>query len=313
MRRIVWLLVAGSFLSAPALAEEQQTPPRPAGQSEETRQALADMNATLGFVPGFMKALPAGALPGAWEAAKSLVIDPKTEIDQKTKDLMGVAIAAQTPDPHLLYLQEQVAKSRGASDEEIREAVAVGALTRNWSTFLNGIQYDLARFRSETDRMTHKERQAGAEAKPTTVPAGAAKLDSPDAVYRDVEQTFGFVPDWIRAYPQAGIVGAWKEMKAIEVEPSVLSPKAKELIGLGVAAQVPCSYCTYFHTQSAKAAGASAGEIREAAALAGLARHWTTIFAAGVTDEAAFRRDVDRIVEALKTRPAGGKKGSDRG
>ena len=31
---------------------------------------------------------------------------------------------------------------------------------------------------------------------------------------------------------------------------SALSGKAKELIGLAVAAQVPCQYCIYAHTES---------------------------------------------------------------
>jgi len=35
--------------------------------------------------------------------------------------------------------------------EEIREAVAMAAITRHWSTVLNGTQVDLAGFKKETD------------------------------------------------------------------------------------------------------------------------------------------------------------------
>ena len=37
------------------------------------------------------------------------------------------------------------------TDEEIREAVAMAAIVRHWSTVLNGMQVDLASFKSDTD------------------------------------------------------------------------------------------------------------------------------------------------------------------
>jgi alkylhydroperoxidase/carboxymuconolactone decarboxylase family protein YurZ len=47
--------------------------------------------------------------------------------------------------------REFTAKANGASDNEIREAVAMAAISRLWSTVLNGAQIDLAAFRSDTD------------------------------------------------------------------------------------------------------------------------------------------------------------------
>ena len=43
------------------------------------------------------------------------------------------------------------AKLNGATDEEVREAVAMGAITRHWSTVLNGTEIDLAAFKKEID------------------------------------------------------------------------------------------------------------------------------------------------------------------
>ena len=40
--------------------------------------------------------------------------------------------------------------------------------------------------------------------------------------------------------------------------------KTKQLIGLAVAAQIPCAYCVYAHTKFAKAAGATDAQIKEA-------------------------------------------------
>lgn len=49
------------------------------------------------------------------------------------------------------YDDTAVAKANGATDEEIREAVAMAAITRHWSTVLNGMQVDLPTFKSERD------------------------------------------------------------------------------------------------------------------------------------------------------------------
>jgi AhpD family alkylhydroperoxidase len=56
-----------------------------------------------------------------------------------------------------------------------------------------------------------------------------------------------------------------------------LDGKTKQLIGLAVAAQIPCSYCVYAHTKAAKAAGATDAEIKEAIATAALVRFNSTM------------------------------------
>ena len=69
------------------------------------------------------------------------------------------------------------------------------------------------------------------------------------AAYRDIEQTLGSVPTFFKLFPEVGIAGAWAEFKAVQLNPATkLDGKTKELIGLAVAAQIPCHYCVYFHT-----------------------------------------------------------------
>ena len=41
-----------------------------------------------------------------------------------------------------------------------------------------------------------------------------------------------------------------------------LDTKTKELIGLAVAAQIPCQYCIFAHTLGAKHAGATGAQIK---------------------------------------------------
>ena len=99
------------------------------------------------------KLVPDLALPGAWQETKGLHLNPATAVPAKIKDLIGVAVAAQIPCEYCIYAHTEVAKMNGASDAEISEAVAMGALTRKWSTWLNGIQTDEGKFRSEIGQL----------------------------------------------------------------------------------------------------------------------------------------------------------------
>src|SRR4051812_25184798 len=82
-----------------------------------------------------------------------------------------------------------------------------------------------------------------------------------EATYKDIQATLGTVPEFFTMFPDWAIAGAWQEMKDVQLNPqTALSGKQKELIGLGVAAQIPCTYCIYFHTQTAKLNGATDAE-----------------------------------------------------
>jgi AhpD family alkylhydroperoxidase len=118
-----------------------------------------------------------------------------------------------------------------------------------------------------------------------------------EATYHDIEQTLGIVPGFLKQFPEAGIAGAWAEFKAVQLNPKTrLSGKMKELIGLAVAAQIPCQYCIYFHTAAAKANGATEEEIREAVAMAAIVRHWSTVLNGMQADLATFSRETDAVL-----------------
>ena len=122
---------------------------------------------------------------------------------------------------------------------------------------------------------------------------------------RDIQATLGVVPGFFRAFPEAGLPGAWAEFKQIQVaENTKLSPKIKQLIGLAVSAQVPCSYCVYFHTEVAKAYGATPDEIKEAVALAAISRHWSTVLNGMAIDMTSFRSEVDTSLRIAAERAA---------
>jgi len=120
-------------------------------QDAGAQAAYRDIEQTLGFVPGFFKAFPPSGIAGAWSEFKSLQLSPDTKLDGKTKQLIGLAVSAQIPCQYCIYFHAAVARANGATEAEISEAVAMAAMTRHWSTVLNGMEIDLATFKQETD------------------------------------------------------------------------------------------------------------------------------------------------------------------
>src|SRR5204863_219907 len=115
--------------------------------------ARADIGKTLGFVPGFFKVMSDTAVPGAWEEMKGLQMNPNTALPGKTKELIGLAVAAQVPCRYCVYGHTEFAKLNGATEREIAEAVGMAAITRNMSTMLNGQLIDEQGFRADVDRL----------------------------------------------------------------------------------------------------------------------------------------------------------------
>ena len=101
--------------------------------------AQADIARTVGFVPSFVKAMPANLVPGLWQEARDFEMSDKTALSVKNKDLIALAIAAQMPSRLTVWSYTKCARANGASEAEIKEAVAMAALVRHWSTFFNGI------------------------------------------------------------------------------------------------------------------------------------------------------------------------------
>jgi AhpD family alkylhydroperoxidase len=129
----------------------------------------------------------------------------------------------------------------------------------------------------------------------STVSVQPSRADdlSADATYKEIQGTFGKVPEFVKKFPKAGIVGAWAEERDLEMsDKTALPPKTKALISLAVAAQIPCEYCIYADTESAKRFGATDEEIAEAVGMAALTRHWSTIFNGLQVDLAQFKKDM---------------------
>jgi AhpD family alkylhydroperoxidase len=79
------------------------------------------------------------------------VFNPKDALDGKTKELIALAVAAQIPCDYCIYGHTVGAKHAGATDEQIKKAIAASGQVRKMSTELNGNQYDLASFKKQID------------------------------------------------------------------------------------------------------------------------------------------------------------------
>jgi len=131
-------------------------------QDTGAQATYRDIEQTLGSVPTMFKVFPEAGIAAAWAEFKSLQLNPKTRLDGRMKELIGLAVSAQIPCQYCVYFHTAAAKANGATDEDIREAVAMAAVVRHWSTVLNGMQIDPATFRQETDAVL---RAAGEKAK----------------------------------------------------------------------------------------------------------------------------------------------------
>ena len=85
-------------------------------------------------------------------------------------------------------------------------------------------------------------------------------------------------PEWMKqTLPDQALKPLWDVYLAVLSPTGALDGKTKQLIGLGVAAQIPCAYCVYATTKAAKAAGATDAQIKEAIATAALVRFNSTM------------------------------------
>src|SRR5688572_32621806 len=146
MKRFAFSLSLVLFLAVPLAAAEKQKAGPVMKAAQET---YTDIEKTLSVVPTFFKRFPAESIPGAWEEFKSIQLNPATAVSGKYKELIGLAVAAQIPCQYCIHFHTEAARLNGATDEEVYEAVAMAALTRHWSTVLNGALVPEPEFRKQ--------------------------------------------------------------------------------------------------------------------------------------------------------------------
>jgi AhpD family alkylhydroperoxidase len=127
---------------------------------ETTRSDVErDIRATLGIVPGFFTQIPNDALVHEWPLFKRFELG-ETLIPLKYKQLLAIAVHAETKCRYCSLFHMELARLFGASEEEIQEAVHFAKHTVAWSVYLNGMRYDLETFEDELEKiLDHARRQ----------------------------------------------------------------------------------------------------------------------------------------------------------
>ena len=118
----------------------------------EYQSTIKEIKASLGIVPGFMKALPEDVLVHEWPMWKKYTLD-ESEIPEKYRELMGLAVAANIKCPYCLFFHYSMAKMAGATDQEIAETGFLASQTSRWSVLLHAQRYDLDTLMKEGKQM----------------------------------------------------------------------------------------------------------------------------------------------------------------
>ena len=263
-----------------------------------------DIEQTIGIVPKVLKKYPIESIGGAWSDMKGVQFNTLSEIPNKYKELIGLAVATQIPCGNCVYFHTGLAVANNANQKELNETIAIAALVSRLSLFLDGAQIDEKVFKSEVKKVLkltdQKQILQAMEEKPLKE---ETSFNIAQDAYDDMKKDFGLVPSIAMLYPKSSVLGTWKEIKGIYLNPnSTIPPKYKDLIGLAVAAQIHSSYSIYYVTQSAILQGASSEEINEAIAMAGITRLWSTILTGNQIDEKNFTTQADKIAKFLKVK-----------
>ncbi len=119
-------------------------------------------------------------------------------------------------------------------------------------------------------------------------------------VYKEMEDSFGFVPSFFKLVPVSSLEHEWELFKAVQMNETVIPNKYKELIGVGISAAVRCRYCSLFHTEMARLNGATDAEIEEAVHFAKSSAGWSTYLNGMQVDYGQFKEEVLRACDFVR-------------
>lgn len=123
-----------------------------------------------------------------------------------------------------------------------------------------------------------------------------------EEVYRDIEETLGVVPTFLKMLPDTTLQAEWELFKKSQLEPGPIPNKYRELIGLGLSAVSRCRYCTLFHTEVAKLNGATDEEIEDAVHYAKSSAGWSAYLNGLQIDYDQFRDELRQAMEYLRSK-----------
>lgn len=266
MKTLFAALAFALLLPAAASAAEPTLP--------EAQATYAEARKMMGTVPAALRYTSERSVASVWAEIKALQLNPQTALSGKTKELIGLGVAAQIPCQFCVYFHQEAAKLNGATEAELREATTVTAMVRHWATVTDG--------------------QASSLGKP------AAPAKELEPVLADIKASMGSVPDFVARFPAAALAPAWQGLKTSLMGEGSMPQKDRALLAIAISAQIPSIPCVNSYTELAKKQGASDAEIQEAVAMAALTRAGSTVLNGASLDPVAFKKEVDGIVKFVK-------------
>ena len=116
----------------------------------------------------------------------------------------------------------------------------------------------------------------------------------------EMKAMMGSVPVMFEKMPMEVRVSAWELFKSINNPKTAIPSKYGELIGLAVAAQIPCEYCIIAHTTLAKLFGATDEEVEEAITKGAETRFLSTVLNGSLVDIESFKSDWNKTIKFMK-------------
>jgi AhpD family alkylhydroperoxidase len=152
--------MAAPLVAGPPARAQSQTGAAKA-MSPARQKAYAEMEAAFGFVPGFVKTMSDATIEHEWNTLRAVQMEPGP-IPNKYRELIGLAVAASRGCDYCAYFHTEFAKLNGATDAEVEDAVHYAKSNVGWSTYLHGMQYDLAAFKKDVDTICANARKKAA-------------------------------------------------------------------------------------------------------------------------------------------------------
>lgn len=123
------------------------------------KETYKEIEQMMGLVPTMFKIMSDTSLESEWQLFKKIQIED-TAIPGKYRELIGAAVAATLRCPYCAYFHTEMAKLMGATDAEVEDAVHYAKSSVGFSTYINGMQVDYKKFKSEIDHACAHIRQS---------------------------------------------------------------------------------------------------------------------------------------------------------
>lgn len=123
------------------------------------KETYKEIEHMMGLVPTMFKLMSNTSLEAEWQLFKKIQIED-TAIPGKYRELIGAAVAATLRCPYCAYFHTEMAKLMGATDAEVEDAVHYAKSSVGFSTYINGMQVDFKKFKSEIDHACAHIRQS---------------------------------------------------------------------------------------------------------------------------------------------------------